>query len=111
MHSNMTHEQVLTLLKSAANPDERVLLDDGEFFVEHNVNCSLDSGNGFLSARSSGDCLGGYAQRVDGMWDADTAKCPCYSGDTDCTPLGPFESRDEAIAALWLSRLTAYSKI
>jgi hypothetical protein len=47
----MTLQDVIAVLKAANRPDDGVLLDDGEYFIEHNTNYPLERGNGFLQRR------------------------------------------------------------
>ena len=115
----MSLEQVLALLAANANPDEYLLLDDGQFVIEHNRNYPLETGNGFLLERcavtrttpAGTDCIGGYDLKPDGTWFADTVQRPPSDEETDSFPLGNFKTRNEAIAAVWLDRHNVRNRI
>lgn len=115
----MSVEQVLALLAANTNPDEHVLLDDGQFVIQHNSNYPLDAGNGFLLATcpvtlatpAGTDCIGGYDLKSDGTWIADTVQRPASDEETDSFVLGYFPTRNEAIAALWLDRHNVKARI
>lgn len=91
-------------------------LDDGQFFVEWNNNFARDSGNGFLMVRcepgltapAGVTVAGGYEQGTNGKWSADLLAPYDDEKDSDCRVLGEFETRNEAIAALWKERESAY---
>lgn len=108
----MKHAEVVSLLKSRGEPEDKILLDDGEFFVEHNVNYPLNHGNGFLmrrceiSRRFPGgvEAIGGYDLKFDDKWHADVCKPWDEETETDSIMLGAFEDRLDAIATLWLAR-------
>lgn len=95
-----------------------VLLDDGEFFVQHNVNYPPTAGNGFLMRRccygvttpEGAECVGGYDLKLDGKWLADIAAPYDEETDTDCRVIGRFENRLDAIHALWTHRREAMTK-
>lgn len=86
-----------------------VLLDDGQYFVQHNVNYPATAGNGFLMRRrrfgltalERAECVGGYDFKVDGKWHADIAVHPDVDDVQDCRPVGAFDNRLDAIHALW----------
>lgn len=112
----MDHSEVVALLKSDLRPDENVLLDDGEFYVEHNAGYPLERGNGFLLRRckvtlttpGGYECVGGYNQKPDGQWCADVHVLFDEASDSDCCRVGVYGDRLDAIAALWLARHTAH---
>jgi hypothetical protein len=95
-----------------------VLLDDGEYFVQHNVNYPPTAGNGFLMRRCAvsmtspegAECVGGYDLKVDGKWRADIHTHHDPETDSDCRTLGKFESRNEALHALWTHRREALTR-
>ncbi|WP_109479110.1 hypothetical protein [Paraburkholderia sp. C35] len=95
-----------------------VLLDDSEYFVQHNVNYPPTAGNGFLMRRCAvsmtspegAECVGGYDLTVDGKWHAQIQKPLDRETDTDCRELGAFESRNEALHALWTHRHEALTR-
>lgn len=115
----MSLEQVLALLAANTNPDKNVLLDDGQFVIEHNSNYQLDAGNGFLlvtcpvtlATPAGTDCIGGYDLLSNGSWIADTVQRPATDEETDSFVLGYFPTRNEAIAALWLDRHNVQARL
>lgn len=120
----MKHSEVVDLLKADISQDKGVLLDDGEFYIEHNATCELTQGNGFLHRRcqlsrctpGGYDVVGGYELRWEGKWRADISIQPPDRADgewepeDECRVLGHFVDRLDAIAALWLARHDAYSR-
>ena len=106
----MTLIEVISLLERQVNPDLLVLLDDGDCYIEHNLHCALNAGNGFLERRYADDrrvkisqvVLGGYEQVADGRWQANLL---CSTdGQSRTKLLGSFSTRNDAIATLWLAR-------
>jgi hypothetical protein len=69
-----------------------VLLDDGEYFVQHNVNYPPTAGNGFLMRRchyglttpEGAECVGGYDLKLDGKWLVDIATHYAEDTESDC---------------------------
>lgn len=97
----------------------RILLDDGVFFIERNVNGSEATANGFLlrrcvangSAPSGHECVGGYELGASGEWRASINAPYDEETDSDCCELeGNFKTNLDAIVALWFARHNAYSK-
>ncbi|CAE6865766.1 hypothetical protein R69658_07854 [Paraburkholderia aspalathi] len=92
-----------------------VLLDDGEYFVRHNVNYPPTAGNGFLMRRcryalttpEGAECVGRYELKLDGKWLVDIAAYPDDDNDADCRVIGRFDGRLDAIHALWQHRHAA----
>jgi hypothetical protein len=90
----------------------QVLLDDGEFFVQHNINYPATAGNGFLMRRrhasrltpETAECVGGYDLRFDGKWHASISTPYDEQTDSDCQQLGGFDDRLAAMRALWAHR-------
>lgn len=119
MSEEMSKDQVMLLLQAQINPDDHVLLEDEKFLVEHNGNYSLDKGNGFLLERCDYSlttpegikCIGGYDQKLDGTWTADSVRRPDEDNDSDAHPLGVFATRNEAITALWLDRHNVRARV
>lgn len=106
----MTLIEVISLLEKQVNPDLLVLLDDGDCYIEHNLHCALNAGNGFLERRYADDrrvqtsqlLIGGYEHIADDCWQAMLLCSP--DGHPKTKLLGSFSSRNEAIANLWLAR-------
>ncbi|EIF32239.1 hypothetical protein BCh11DRAFT_07827 [Burkholderia sp. Ch1-1] len=96
----------------------QVLLDDGEFFVQHNINYPATAGNGFLMRRcwrslatpEGAECVGGYDLRVDGKWHASISAPYDEHTDSDCRLLGSFDNRLDSIQALWTHRREATTR-
>ncbi len=96
----------------------QVLLDDGEFFVQHNINYPATAGNGFLMRRcraslttpEAAECVGGYDLQLDGKWHASVTAPYDERNDSDCRSLGGFDNRLNAIHALWINRREAATK-
>jgi len=94
-----------------------VLLDDGEYFVQHNVNYPPSAGNGFLMHRcqyglttpEGAECIGGYDLKLDGKWHVDIARYPDDDA-ADCRVIGRFDNRLDAIHALWQHRHEAVTR-
>lgn len=82
------------------------IIDDGRFLIEHNDKYPLNEGNGVMRSRRVEDQLspgvlpviGEYGMTSDGLW-----KSSIKAGHVDAA-FGPFESRNDAIAAIWLAR-------
>jgi hypothetical protein len=98
-------------------PRGTLLLDDGVFFVEHNVNYAPESGNGFLHCRcplsslpGGSECVGSYVLMADGKWHADVNTPLDEDTDSDCRSLGAFDDRLDAIGTLWRHRHEAYRR-
>ena len=89
-----------------------VLLDDGQYFVQHNINYPATAGNGFLMRRccyglttpEGAECLGGYDLQLDGKWHTSISAPYDERTDSDCRWLGRFDNRLDAIHALWQHR-------
>jgi hypothetical protein len=98
---------------------ELVLIDDGTFYIERNVNGDPATTNGFLLRRCATgvttpggyECVGGYACSVSGAWQASINAPYDESADSDCRVLGDgFKTYLDAIAALWSARHEAFCK-
>jgi hypothetical protein len=95
-----------------------LLLDDGEYFVRHNVNYPPTTGNGFLmrpcyyglATPEGGECAGGYDLKLDGKWLVDIATHYDENTDADCRVIGRFVNRLDAIHALWQPRHEAVTR-
>ena len=111
--TTMTSLQVVELLGKKINPDYRILLADGEFFIEHSCRQPLHMGSGVLirhcpeglpRPNNLEDILGYYRQREDGKWESWRSQGSAIVEESDCVTLGIYQGRDAAIAALWLCR-------
>jgi hypothetical protein len=99
-------------------PKGTLLLDDGEYYVEHNPNCEPDRGNGFLMRRcevsttapGGEECVGSYVLWADGKWHADVNTPYDEDTDSDCRSVGMFDNRLDAIGTLWQKRHEAYCR-
>lgn len=97
---------------------ELLLLDDGEYYIEHNCNYPLESGNGFLHRRCAFglttpggyEVIGEYSQTVAGVWSVHIAKDLDVETDSDALSLGSFANRLDAITTLWQRRKEALCK-
>ena len=97
--------------------DGKIILDDGQFYIQLNVNYEAFDAPGFLQKRCAYglttpggyECLGSFQKALDGSWSADV-NAP-YDEDTgsDCEMLSRQVSRLDAIATLWAGRTSAYS--
>ena len=91
------------------------ILDDGEYYVELNVNFPASDAPGFLQRRcyvgvttpGGYECVGGFERNARGLWQAsiDAAYDPTTGSDSRL--LGQHRSRLDAIAALWSARRRA----
>lgn len=109
----MGQADVVAILKANAAADDKILLDDGEYFIQHNANYPLESSNGFLMKRRSfgeADAIGGYDCQIEGKWHVDVTASWDDETETDCRTVGSFDDRLDAIAALWLARHEAHSR-
>lgn len=101
-----------------SQPRGEILLDDGEYFVEHNVNYPPERGNGFLMRRCAtsmtapegSECVGGYSLDTGGKWHADIHAPLDEDTDSDCRALGMFDNRLDAIGTLWQRRREAHCR-
>lgn len=101
---------VIVILKASPATDDKIMLDDGEYFIQHNENYPLENGNGFLMKRRAlgeADAIGGYEFKIDGKWHVDVTTAWDEETDSDCRMVGVFDERLDAIPALWLARHTA----
>ena len=95
-----------------------ILQEDGEFLVEINCNGNPETTNGFLMRRCGFsltspeglECVGGYQRLLSGKWVSDVHRVPEDPDDGDITPLGEFDTRNAAVAALWDARHTAFAR-
>lgn len=106
----MRCDDVIALLEQSLNPDLLILLDDGDFFIEHNPACCFDSGGGWLQRRWPNDLsrhnahqvLGTYQKSEDGLWLAVLSPAP--GGNEVAENQTKHSTRNRAIASLWLNR-------
>ncbi|NLP65530.1 hypothetical protein [Paraburkholderia sacchari] len=94
-----------------------ILIDDGVFYIERNVNGDAAVTNGFLLRRckvgvttpGGYECIGGYERAPSGMWRASINVPYDAITDSDSYELGDtFGTNRDAIAALWKSRHEAH---
>lgn len=99
---------------SGAIPSEgKIILDDGEYLVEVNVNCRQYAAPSFLQRRCAHslhtpggwECVRSFQLRPDQCWSAEVTTLP-VDDDINCTELGRFD----AILALWQRRREAYCR-
>ena len=90
---------------------KKVLMDDSDFYVEHEILQPFHLGGGFLLRRCAVtiqtpggyECIGRYELRI-GRWVAWIDVPYDDDRDADTLMLGRFNTRDEAIAVLWVRR-------
>ena len=95
-----------------------VLLDDGKFYIERNVNFAPGAAAGFLLRRCATslttpggyECIGWYKGDPGGKWAAyiDAPYNPL--SDDEFVLLGKFDSCMDAISELWRRREEAFSR-
>lgn len=94
-----------------------IILDDGQFYIELNVNYEASDAPGFLQRRcvyglttpGGYECLGSFQKALDGSWSADVNAPMDEDSGSDCDVLACKVSRMQAITALWVGRARAYS--
>lgn len=97
--------------------DGKIILDDGNYYVQLNVNYEASNAPGFLHRRcgyglttpGGYEVLGSFQRAPDGKWSADVNAPLDEETDSDCLVLVDGVSRLDAIAALWTGRTFAYS--
>jgi hypothetical protein len=95
-----------------------VLLDDGEFYIELNVNYPADRAPGFLQRRcpvtlttpGGFECIGSFDKHTDGMWRADVNAVYDEEKGSDVVRVADGVSRMQAIVALWRNRHQAHCR-
>lgn len=94
------------------------VLDDGEFYIELNVNSPAREAPGFLQRRcyvgvttpGGYECIGSFEREPAGGWSASIDIPYDEEADSDSRRLGHFDERLDAIAALWGARRDAYCR-
>lgn len=94
-----------------------IVLDDGSYYVELNVNSDPHDAPGFLQRRCAVglhtpggyECLGSFNPTPGGAWRADVNAPYDNTTDSDARDLGRFADRVDAILALWAARHDAFS--
>lgn len=89
-----------------------ILLDDGSYYIELNVNAEPHNAPGFLQRRCAVDlhtpggyeCLGSFQCTPRGAWRANVNAPYDEEADSDTRDLGQFSERMDAILALWAAR-------
>jgi hypothetical protein len=97
---------------------ELILQDDGLYYIERNCNGDPDTTNGFLQHRcpvtattpGGYECVGSYERNLSGTWRASIDVPYVEDSDIETQEFGPFGTRIEAIAALWIARHSAYCR-
>lgn len=92
------------------------ILDDGQFYIELNVNYEPSVAPGFLQRRcsygvttpSGFECVGSFQKSLDGTWSADVSAPLNEDDDSDCLLIAKGVNRMEAIVALWRNRQVAF---
>lgn len=95
-----------------------VIIDDGTFYIELNVNYPPASAPGFLHVRrptsdSSGlgdECIGAFQEQLNGKWSADVQAPPGDDSDweSDIRSIVTDVDRMTAIVSLWRARKMAW---
>jgi hypothetical protein len=102
---SVNYDPLLALLRSNANPDFGVLLDDGEYYIEAE---SEESGlllricDVKLLEKDDAECHGGYFRREDGVWILNF----CISSGEDLIEnvSGEVKDKESSIMSLWKIR-------
>lgn len=95
-----------------------ILKEDGDYFIEVNINGDPETTNGFLmhrcafslTAPEGAECVGGYDRDLSGEWNASVSRAYDSEDDSDVEYLGKYPSRDEAVDALWQARTLAFAR-
>ena len=95
-----------------------ILKEDGDYFIETNINGEPETTNGFLmrhcalslTSPEGAECVGGYDRDVAGKWNASITCAYDSENDSDVENLGSYGTRDEAVEALWAARSRAYAR-
>jgi hypothetical protein len=94
------------------------ILDDGEYYVQLNVNFPPADAPGFLQRRcyvgvttpDGYECVGSFERSARGGWRASIDAPYDPVTGSDCHSLGEHRSRLDAIAALWSARRQAHCR-
>lgn len=110
--ASMQRDDVVALLQKCLNPDLLVLLDDGDFFVEHDPANCFETGGGWLQRRWPDDRSHQNAHQVLGTYWKDNSGAWCAAMGPPVAPMATenlprYETRNLAIAHLWLNRHAA----
>lgn len=92
------------------------VLDDGEFFIELNVNYSPSEAPGFLQRRcgygattpGGFECVGSFQKDTDGSWSSDVNAPLNEDDDSDCLFVAKSVGRMDALVELWRNRHIAH---
>lgn len=90
----------------------KIILDDGKFYIDLNVNYESSTAPGFLSHRCAlgpatpggFECVGGFQKSTDGTWCANINAHYDSETDGDSEVVTQGVTRMDAIAALWSAR-------
>ncbi len=104
---------------TARTVDPLVVLDDGHYYIELNVNFQDEaSAPGFLQRRcyvgvttpGGYECIGNFERQPSGKWRASIDMVYDPRTGSDSKTLGSFGQRMDAIVALWGARRSAYCR-
>lgn len=92
---------------------EIILRQEGRYRISHNPNYQENSGNGFLeflrSGQSSYSAVGVYEQHYrTKKWEVSINTPYDQETDTDSILINTFDTKEEAVTALWEIRHIAY---
>jgi len=93
-----------------------IIMDDGEFFIELNVNYKPNVAPGYLGHRCLEtkatplglEVIGSFDREPDGSWKADIQGTYDAITDSDCLVIAKNVSRLDAITCLWNARKRAH---
>lgn len=96
----------------------QILKEDGDYFIDVNINGNPETTNGFLMRRcvfclttpEGAECVGGYDRDATGKWHASITSVYDDENDSDVETLGSYGTRDEAVEALWDARERSYAR-
>lgn len=104
---------------NATNTNDRlIILDDGDYYIELDSNCSLAAGPGYLQRRcyegvttpGGYECVGSFDKTPSNTWTANINANDCEKTGLDTKRLGEYKNRLDAVMALWKGRHKALCK-
>lgn len=95
-----------------------IIQDDGEFYLDLNINENPATASGFLHRRcpvspttpGGYEVVGAFTAMADGRWRAGVFKACLPDSDEDMLVLGEFDRRMDALLAVWQRRREAYCR-